>query len=324
MSEIDEWGPIQMALEESFFDERTDAIGGKHLLPLMDGESRYGAHLVTKFKGYDIVENCFFDFFMETLEIAAGKSFFGQLPKSDNQFIIMYLMYFSSLRALRSASILKNNGYPLAGFGLMREVKNRAIHLGGVAAGITGAAELNGFDPTSTNSATLDQNRYRKIKMARKREQGRVTAQMVGAKSGLREEDIEEMAKIRDFYHDEVHGWLMTFFEDFKTLAIDKKLPSFLPQPHHNDSDAGMYMNRGCEVIWMLLRDLPNLQLEPRSFGEDWAKRWTLLDKALHLQVRGLGDLGKRIAGAVTNAIEEKFCFSPDTHYRPFKGLKKP
>ncbi len=83
-----------------------------------------------------------------------------------------------------------------------------------------------------------------------------------------------------------------------------------------------MYFNRVVEISWLLHRMLPYLQLKPRSFGPEWAERWSVLDDSFRIMVQGLKDAEKNIAKTFVIFIDKKFPFSPDTfYYEDLKGF---
>jgi hypothetical protein len=86
------------------------------------------------------------------------------------------------------------------------------------------------------------------------------------------------------------------------------------------ETDA-MYVNRVAEVAWMVLRTYPLLQLAPGSFGQEWHRKWDILDDSFRVYVGALARLGKKVADAVIALIDSKFDFSPGTtYYKPEFG----
>ncbi len=51
---------------------------------------------------------------------------------------------FATFRNFRAAEVTKNNGYPLDGFALLRDLKDRAIHFGAVVLGAAHILALHG------------------------------------------------------------------------------------------------------------------------------------------------------------------------------------
>lgn len=313
---FDEWVPVQNELEDKFYGGSPPSVGGERLGPVIDGERAYGEYLVHTFHGYGILINCFFDFFIETMILASKGAFAGQLPNNDKYYALLYVLIFSSFRNFRAAETTMNNGYPLDGYALLRDLKDRAIHLGAIANEFTTANDLFGVNGNDEKRSRTKEDSAEVHNKKGQKEKARVTRLMIGAESGLPEEVMRWLKVWRDLFHLEVHGSRLTYFEDFRTLFIKKQLPSFAPGPHENNSDLSMYLNRSTEIGWMFHRVFPYLQLKPRSFGEEWASKWELLDHAFCLQVKSLDEMGKPIGKAFIRLIETKFAFTPDTAYR--------
>jgi len=317
---IEEWAKIQTALSDAFSGGPDNVIGGEKLARVMEEESAYGFAIVQEFKGYDVLEHSFFEFLIETLELAAQGSFRGQLPEDDKHYTILYLTFLSVFRNFRAAATLKNHGYPMRGFSLLRDLKDRAFQLGAVVNGFTNILALRGFDPIMGKSGKLADKDSKKVRADQKTEQSTVMKLMVGTESGLALDDIAELEVLRDMYHEEVHGSKLSFIDDLRIVTIDQRLPDFGPRPHHHNYDASMYINRACEIGWMVLRSTPYLQLEARAFGADWVEKWTLLDEAFRMQVESLAGMGKKIGPVFLRMVDAKFAFDPETFYQSDTG----
>jgi hypothetical protein len=182
---------------------------------------------------------------------------------------------------------------------------------------VTGAVSILALHAVVVGKAPVewtatDRDRARKLM---KDAQSSAMRVMVGLDSGLAHEDREELKKWQHAFHMEVHGSRFTISEDVKRLFREKQIPPFGPEPHQNNWDASMYVNRSLEVAWMILRIFPFLQLRPRDFGQEWASKWELLDEAFRIQSEGLGDLGAPIGHAFIRLMDTKFTFSPDTAF---------
>jgi hypothetical protein len=136
---------------------------------------------------------------------------------------------------------------------------------------------------------------------------------MIGKKSGLSAENIAELLRWSDMFNRQVHGAHFSTMREVFSWIQDKK--EFAVGPRMDDDACAMYMNRFTEIAWMTLRSLPFLQTEIVTFDDAWRHQWEVLDEALRASVVGLGDLGKKIAPAFIDMIDEKFATSPDTRY---------
>ncbi len=244
--------------------------------------------------------------------IAAEKAFGGQLSKDNKTYPPFYLSMFATFRNFRAAEVTKDNGFPLDGFALLRDLKDRAIHLGAVVCGAADILALHGVGVKEELKEWTERD-FERARNRRQAEQRNAMKVMVGSESGLSDEDRKELEKWRDSFHEEVHGSRFTIAADVKRLFVEKRLPPFGPEPHENNLDASMYLNRSLEVAWMILRVFPFLQLRPRDFGQEWASKWELLEEAFRIQSEGLGDLGAPIGHAFVKFMDTKFTSSPDS-----------
>ena len=71
------WNPIQIRLEHTFLGGIDGVIGGERLGPVIETEQAYGRDLVRTLHGHNILMCSFFEFFIETLGLAAEKAFRG-------------------------------------------------------------------------------------------------------------------------------------------------------------------------------------------------------------------------------------------------------
>ena len=301
----------QERLESTF--TRGGVVGGS-LLPVMRAEKAYESFVVETFHGHSVLTDSFLGFFVETLTLA------GELLREPARagkrawYWPLLVEQTANFRTFRAAENLLLRGYPLAGFSLLRDVKDQAIMCAAIAAGITTYPDAHGFKGES--AASLGKEAYMtRIRKRRMKEERRVRCQMVGRDSGLGDSDIKELERWAGMFHSEVHGARLTlvlashqWYSEMGTLPL-------APEP--NVDSVGMYLCRSDEIGWLLLRTFPFLQLTPRAFGNEWAEKWTVLDDSFREAIRALQDLRKNIAATIARLVDAKFAFSPDsTHYR--------
>jgi len=125
----------------------------------------------------------FLAFFIETLDLVRQDIASHGCPKDAKNYAIAWAYYSNLFRRFRACELLSMKGYPLDAYSLMRDLKDRAFLLAGVAHNITtfptivGAVEL----PSSA-----DRNEYgkRSTKVRRDVEQ-KVSHYLIGKDSGL-------------------------------------------------------------------------------------------------------------------------------------------
>ena len=306
-TEIFKW---QKRLENTFI---TNTIIGERLINIIDKENEYGSLVIKEFVGYRTLIDCFFDFYIETLNIVDCSIRNKGIPKDFLNYSSILLYTVTNFRSLRAAENLLLHGYPLDGYALLRDLKDRAIFLAAIINKITSFRLINGFDALSNTDRQYTQENYSKIKNRRKREERRVLDCMLRSKSGLDIELIEELKLWENLFHEEVHGSRLTFCIEGEFWLTGKKYLSIFPEI--NEIAVALYINRACEIDWMFLRTLPYLQFESKSFGNEWCNKWKVLNESFYFMLDSLLKENKKIASAIISLIDNKFSFSTATHY---------
>lgn len=289
---VPEW---QRRLEKTF---ARHGLIGERVLSIVEAEKECARRFVRKFVGHRVLTDSFQDFYVETLELSNEWLQGHEPPGPYGNYLFTVLVYVVIFRSLRAAENLSMCGYPLDGFALLRDLKDRALLLGAVAAGLTSVAALWMRPNTVLAEKTLER---------------RVLDHMVGKKSGLDEHVQTELREWAELFHSEVHGSQLTLTLAFDELQKHRRVSI---GPTFDDDASAMYVNRCHEVSWMLLRTLPFLQCESRAFPDEWAAKWRMLDESFRFMVEALGQMGKPIAQAIVTLVDTRFPFSPHTFYR--------
>jgi hypothetical protein len=212
-------------------------------------------------------------------------------------------------RSVRAAENLFTTGYPLDGYALLRDIKDRTIFIAAIAHGITSLSKIFGLD----SQQPINKETYEKIKKQRKNEEYKILKKMIRKDSGLNPDILNELQLWEQFFNEEVHGSKLTYFSDGGEWLQGKRQLSIGPVPV--DRAIAMYMNRSAEIGWLVTKIFPLLQLESFSFGEDWAKKWIVLDDSFRIMIKGLEMLEKKIATAFISFVDTKFSFTANSHY---------
>ena len=287
-------------------------VVGPNLYPLHLSEEKYELFVCTRFRGYRLVHQCFLSFYLETLSL--GERVAAQLPDQLEWHWYRPLLVFgaSIFSRTRAAEVLYLHGYPLDGYTLLRDLKDRAIYLAAILSDSTDLRAILGMEPVAADAETSDSwETGRRMAARRRKEQQRILRQF---RARLPAPLAEDFRRWEERFDEEAHLSLQTFFvvggDWFKGL---RDLPA---GPQQNDLSLSMYMNRSAEVAWCLTRTLPIFQPSREAFGSEWGRRWRLLEENLRFLVSSVGDEGKTIVQSLVASVDLKFPFDPQWSYR--------
>lgn len=301
--DVAEW---QRRLEENFTVNGT--IGG-NLFEVFDLENACGEYFARTFHGQSVLIDSFQSFYIETIKIAYKWIADHGWPERAENYLPLLLFYVVNFRGFRACENLLIKGYPLNGYSMLRDLKDRAIFIGAIANNITTFPNIYGHFGTKA----INDKEWKKLKNKRKKEEYRVLGKMIRKESGLPSDIIEELAKWEQLFHEEVHGSKFTFFLELGEWLRTSRPPSIGPLP--NEKFMAMYMNRSVEIGWMLVRLLPYIQPVSYAFGEEWTQKQKILDDSFRLMEKGLSELGKKVADAFIYFIDQKFKYPDDFCY---------
>ena len=311
----EEW---QERLERVFLQ---DGIIGGHLIPVLDAESECGKFVASHFHGQLVLSDSFQAFFIDTLRLAEARYRESSLYHALQWYAYLLLLELSNFRTIRAAEILFVHGRAGLGYGLLRDLKDRAMLLGAVGNHYTTLMAISGTDG-GTGQSNDFLARMGTLKKRRKKTEAQALSMMTGPKSGLSPDITRCLRKWGEFFHLEVHGSRITSILEDAGWRTGEELLPILPKP--NMDSLANYMNRFCEVSWMVLRSFPLLQLKPQDFGIEWAEKWRILDESFLVMADELRKLGKEIGAAIMELVSKKFAFGPDAVYPPEDAAARP
>ena len=294
------WQEIHAEIEEVFAQR---GVVGSRLLQVIDAENAYRDYVLRKFKGHRLVFDAFQDLMIETCQLATS----GPTPTGSQYFGPAVQSHFLNVRSFRAADRTFLGGYPLDGYALLRDLKDRAIFFAAVVSGVTDLSSLSGTVGLANSGSVSTEE----ISRSASAEERRVRRLMTGSESGLNPETIEGLHEWEKTFHLEVHGSRMTRALEADYSPEGRVFMSVAPVP--NDMSISFFLNRSSEIAWMLLRTLPYLQRSPDGFGAGWSRKWHLLDQALSADNAALISPEKPVFAAVRSLVTEKFAFAPET-----------
>jgi len=214
-------------------------------------------------------------------------------------------------RTVRATEVLSVKGYPLQGYALQRSIKDQVFTLWAIANNMMGFGELFGWQEASTFGGTRDEG-LKKMAASRMKAEHKIRSLIIGKESGLSEETQAELLGWEHMFNVETHRGLFTLF-----TALDDALKGKLDVvgPSLEEKNDAMFVNRSNELNWMILRLIPCIRRKELVWGDEWAKKWDLLEESFRMMNEGFADLGKKIPLAHLEMIEMKFKFGPDRYY---------
>lgn len=303
-------GDWQKRLEDAFTKDRI--IGGE-LIPVLEAEREHAEFVKCTFHGQMVLADSFQAFFVETLRLAEDKYRASPLFQKLQWYPYLLLRQLSSFRTVRAAEILFVNGCPGQGYGLLRDLKDRAVLLGAVGNEFTTLMAISGAGSLTGNAGFVSSIKDLKKKV--KKAEFEAFAKMTGTQSRVSPAAHSELQKWEELFHLEVHGSrITTSLADEEWMKVGGLL-QISPKPCLDV--LANYMNRFCEISWMILRTFPLLQLKRDDFGFEWTQKWQVLDDSFLFAIRAQVKLRKPIATAIIELVENSFGFSPKTTSYP-------
>ncbi len=302
----------QDRLEENF--SHNGMVGGKWLPIVFEQEHETGNELVSTYKGHRILIDSFMDFYAESLMSMVATLQKNSGPKNLTYYSVCLNMFLVLFRGFRASENLFVTGYPLDGFSLQRNLKDQILGLGAIANGFMSFSHLFGHYGLPEDRRWTNEDKDNSLKNRKKAERN-IIKRMTGKNSGLSNNDVRELEKWHQIFHQQVHGSRFTFYGEAGQWMF-QKAGKFSLGPRHDENSAAMYMNRAVEISWMILRVLPFIQTSSGNLGKDWEKKWIILDESFLFSVRSLERMDKKIAGSFINLINSKFNFDPKDSYK--------
>ena len=298
----------QDRLKQTFNLDQRDELNG-----LFERELFIESTTNETFAGYADLMDSFLKFFIETIHLAFSKIEESGWPKELKEYPNILVYFVVSFRNFRVCEILCAYGYPFDGYALLRNLKDRTIFIAAIVHEMTSLRAVLGLSTIEEQSSGSEE-KWRDIHNRRKTEQIRILNEMIRNRSGLPEEDISELNVWEQFFHEEVHGSLLSFGSDIRSWIETGRRPDIYPS--FDTTGIAMYINRVCEIAWLFTRLFPFLQITENSFGSEWFEKYKVLDESFRHTEEQLFSIGKVIGRVFINFVEEKFSFPDPFFYR--------
>jgi hypothetical protein len=295
-----------MALSPEEFVKRLDAISESDGIPysraqlLFDKEQKY-QEAIRQYKGYLALSDAFKCFFLETVELVNTVC----RPKVTTPLSEFYAVFLPrlahSFQSLCGAERVAISGYPYQGYTLLRNTFDNVVMTSAALQKMTDFYSIEGVTP----SKPLD---IAAVKRLRKYTEFAVRRKMTGSDSGLTQESLDELAKWDALFDLEVHGARLSLAGAQGWMKGLEPLPVL---PKFEEMQFGMFLNRYCEVAWMVHRLTSAIQPPGAALPTAWMEKWRVLDDSFEITVHSLTQqLGKKIGGAIVELVKTKFPFN--------------
>jgi hypothetical protein len=295
---------------------RNGVVGGKFLQSARDTEARVGGTFWNKFHGHRVLTDSFLEFFGETLHNQWGLNNQIGWPQNQPNYSVCLLMYVTVFRTIRASEILSENGYLMQAYAMQRGIKEQLFVLCGVANKMEKFGALFAWRdvPLPEDRSRWDNKERLRIVAQRRKVEALLRDKIMGANSGLSKETQQELLRWEGLFNWEVHRSLLSFFLSTKML-MDGRYKRFELGPVQDDNADAMFMNRSMELNWMALRLIPLMRRADTPLNVDWTNKWTLLEESFEFMFKGFAELGKKIAPAFREMLDNKFKFEVARHY---------
>lgn len=297
---VAEW---KMRLESTFL-----APSGE-LSALQLEEAEAAEELSSKLRGHYALMDSFHEFFLRTLRRALTLNKKGAAPPEE--WWMVFLEFLTAFRTWRAAELTFRTGYPLSGYVLLRDLKDRALVLSAVARGISTLRKVHAYESLDHSAEKVSEE----MKKLRKREEWRIRREVVGKESGMSASSVTALRTWAEMFHTQVHGARLSLTDYLPWLKGEQPL-TFGPQIR--EPSASAYTNRAAEVGWLWTRLFPVLQTG-QGFGTTWGSEWRVLDESFRYMVVTLKELQKpaldELVDAICELVSKKFAFGTETRF---------
>lgn len=294
-------------LEETFLANSAGHLG---LEAVKLAEDDYELWATQEMQGHFVVLDSLQAFMLDTINQVAlhrgSKALKGRMWYAPNLF-----EYTTAFRSLRACENIFRRGYPMSGYALLRDLKDRVLFLCAVGRGLTSLNKLWGLEGIKDGAdKEVESEAIRKRAEAEKK---RVLNVMLRKSEDLGEHGSTLLKWERNF-NQEVHGARLSSSHLFVNWV---KGPGDLPlAPERDEVLASQYMNRVREVGWPLMRLLPLLQPTAGVFGAEWGNSWHVLDDSFRAYHKASEPLNKPKLTAIVRGFEllaeKRFDFTPE------------
>jgi hypothetical protein len=275
-------------------------------LPLLHQAEQAHALAVLNYKGYVALSDTFKCFFLETVE-QINANIRPRVTAPLSEFYPIFVARLThAFQSLCGAERLALSGYPYQAYTTLRNTYDNVLMGSAAVQGFTDFYRLEGVVPDQPLDMVA-------VKRLRKKTEFEVQDIMVGVKSALSADTLTELKRWDDLFDFEVHGGRLSLAGSMDWMKGQGPLPVV---PRFEESQFAMYLNRYCEIAWMVHRMIPLFQPPGLLIRAPWPEKWRVLDESFEATVHSLTQqFGKKIGAAIVELVKVKFPFSDFSTY---------
>ncbi|MBI5450122.1 MAG: hypothetical protein HY940_02080 [Gammaproteobacteria bacterium] len=300
-----------MALSPEEFVKRLDAISECDGVPygrvhLLFNEEQKHQQAILQYKGYLALSDAFKCFFLETVELI-NTVYRPKVTTPLSEFYAIFVPRLAhSFQSLCGAERVAICGYPYHAYTLLRNTFDNLVLTSSALQNVTDFYSIEGVTPNKP----LDISAVKKL---RKYTEFEVRRKMTGSDSGLTQETRDELTKWDALFDFEVHGARLSLAGAQGWMKGQEPLPVL---PRFEEMQFAMFLNRYCEVGWMVHRLTPAIQPPGAPLPASWMEKWRVLDDSFEITVHSLTQqLGKNIGAAIVELVKTKFPFNEQSAF---------
>jgi hypothetical protein len=297
-------------LSPEAFVKRLEAISDNGILLISREQKKY-SESVQQYVGHFALTSAFKCFFLKTVELINTEvrpKIKSAVPDFYAEFVPRLAHNFHSFCG---AETVATCGYPLHAYTLFRNTFDSLILTSAVLQKFTDFLSIEGIESGHSLQLPFDMKTFKKLKNNRKKVESEVREKMTGRQSDLTPQTLEALEKWDMLFDWETHGARLSLGQAVGWMRGKDPLPVL---PHFNEMHFGMFMNRACEIGWMIHRLIPTLQLTGLPLPDSWKEKWQILDCSFEQCVNALTKhCEKPIGAAIVELVNKKFPFNENS-----------
>jgi hypothetical protein len=253
----------------------------------------------SKFRGYTVLMDSFFDFYLETLNNLNSRQ-----PDKWNELVTVYTTNLVvAFWRLKASYNLFWQGYFFDATSLLRTIFEISMEISALYSKTIKLEDI--FYKKHDQSLSEEEIRKSYANQSANTSK-KVTDSIIGKDSGLSDETKKTFIIFKDLLHKSIHNSRLAFFSYYREWREGKRSLPILPT--FDETHATLYTNYTAPICWMIVRALFLLQVEENEFSEEWQNKYKVMDESFLQVIDNIPNKDWR--PAFPELIEKKFTFT--------------